>query len=107
MEKKDRLFISIYNDYYGSLLTPYQRKLVDGYYNLDMSLSELAEENDISPQGVRDALKRAEKQLISYEEKLNLVKKSERIKSILDEVMQDCNDVQKEKLSKIVDILVD
>ena len=88
-------------------MTPYQRKLVDGYYNLDMSLSELAEENDISPQGVRDALKRAEKQLIAYEEKLGLVKKSERIKSILEEVMQRSDDEQKEKLSKIVDILVD
>lgn len=107
MEKKDRLFISIYNDYYGSLLTQYQRRLVDGYYNLDMSLSELAEENDISPQGVRDALKRAEKQLIGYEEKLGLVKKSERIKSILEEVMQESDKEQKEKLSKIVDILID
>ena len=107
MEKKDRLFISIYNDYYGSLLTQYQRRLIDGYYNLDMSLSELAEENEISPQGVRDAIKRAEKQLIAYEEKLGLVKKSQEIKEILDEVMQDCNQEQKKKLSKIVEILID
>ncbi|MDE5991096.1 MAG: helix-turn-helix domain-containing protein [Clostridia bacterium] len=107
MEKKDRLFISIYNDYYGSLLTQYQRRLIDGYYNLDMSLSELAEENGISPQGVRDALKRAEKQLIAYEEKLGLAKKSLEIKDLLDDVMQDCSQEQKKKLSKIVDILVD
>ncbi|MDE7079941.1 MAG: helix-turn-helix domain-containing protein [Clostridia bacterium] len=107
MEKKDRLFISIYNDYYGSLLTQYQRRLIDGYYNLDMSLSELAEENGISPQGVRDALKRAEKQLIAYEEKLGLAKKSLEIKDLLDDVMQDCSKEQKKKLSKIVDILVD
>ena len=107
MEKKDRLFISIYNDYYGSLLTEYQRRLIDGYYNLDMSLSELAKENDISPQGVRDALKRAEKQLIAYEEKLGLVKKSQEIKSIIEEVMQRSDKEQKEKLSKVVDILID
>ena len=107
MEKKDRLFISIYNDYYGSLLTEYQKRLVDGYYSLDMSLSELAKENDISPQGVRDALKRAEKQLVAYEEKLGLVKKSQDIKSIVEEVMQESSQEQKEKLSKIVDILVD
>ncbi|MDE5549293.1 MAG: helix-turn-helix domain-containing protein [Clostridia bacterium] len=107
MEKKDRLFISIYNDYYGSLLTQYQRRLIDGYYNLDMSLSELAEENNISPQGVRDALKRAEKQLIAYEEKLGLAKKSERIKSIIEEVMQESDEEQREKLNKIIDILVE
>ena len=107
MEKKDRLFISIYNDYYGSLLTEYQRRLVDGYYNLDMSLSELAEENNISPQGVRDALKRAEKQLIGYEEKLGLAKKTEAIKNIIQDVMQDCPSDKQEKLSKVVDILVD
>ncbi len=70
MEKKDRLFISIYNDYYGALLTEYQRQIVDEYYNLDMSLSELADEHGISPQGVRDALKRAEKQLEGFEEKV-------------------------------------
>lgn len=107
MEKRDRLFISTYNDYYGCLLTDYQRELIDGYYNLDMSLSELAEEHDISPQGVRDALKRAEKQLVSYEEKLGLVKKINEVRSILEETAQDCTPEQKQKLVKAIDILVE
>ena len=107
MEKKDRLFISIYNDYYGSLLTDYQRQLVDGYYNMDMSLSELAEEYDISPQGVRDALKRAEKQLEGYEEKLGLVKKSQSVVELLQEALPDCGDSGQAKLRKAMDILKD
>ena len=107
MEKKDRLFISIYNDYYGSLLTEYQRQLVDGYYNLDMSLSELAEEHGISPQGVRDALKRAEKQLIGYEEKLGLVKKSQSVVELLQEAVNHCDETGQEKLKKAIDILKD
>lgn len=107
MEKKDRLFISIYNDYYGSLLTDYQRQLIDGYYNLDMSLSELAEEHGISPQGVRDALKRAEKQLVGYEEKLGLVKKSQSVVDLLQEALPDCGEVGQEKLKKAIDILKD
>ena len=107
MEKKDRLFISIYNDYYGSLLTDYQRQLIDGYYNLDMSLSELAEEHGISPQGVRDALKRAEKQLVGYEEKLGLVKKSQSVVDLLQEALSDCGEVGREKLRKAMDILKD
>ncbi|MCI8421327.1 MAG: hypothetical protein HFE34_03465 [Clostridia bacterium] len=107
MEKKDRLFISIYNDYYGSLLTDYQRQLIDGYYNLDMSLSELAEEHGISPQGVRDALKRAEKQLVGYEDKLGLVKKLQSVVDLLQEALPDCGEVGQEKLKKAIDILKD
>lgn len=107
MEKKDRLFISIYNDYYGSLLTEYQRQIVDGYYNLDMSLSELAEEHGISPQGVRDALKRAEKQLESYEEKLGLVKKSQNVVDLLEEVLQDVDKELQDKVKKAIAILKD
>lgn len=107
MENKEKLFISIYNDYYGCLLTEYQRGLIDGYYNLDMSLGELAAENGISPQGVRDAIKRAEKQLTAYEEKLGLVKKSQKIKELLEEVMGDCAPEEKAKLSKAIEILID
>lgn len=107
MEKKEKLFISIYSDYYGSLLTEYQRRLIDGYYNLDMSLSELAEENGISPQGVRDAIKRAEKQLIAYEEKLGLAEKSQKVKKLLEEVMGDCAPEEKAKLSKAIEILIE
>ena len=107
MEKKDRLFISIYNDYYGSLLTDHQRQLIDGYYNMDMSLSELADEYNISPQGVRDALKRAEKQLEGYEEKLGLVKKSQSVVELLQDAVNDCGEVGQEKLRKAMDILKD
>lgn len=107
MEKKDRLFISIYNDYYGALLTEYQRQIVDEYYNLDMSLSELAEEHGISPQGVRDALKRAEKQLEGFEEKLGLVKKSQSVIELLHDAVCDCGVQGQEKLKKAIDILKD
>ena len=107
MEKKDRLFISIYNDYYGSLLTEYQRRLIDDYYNQDMSLGELAKEYDISPQGVRDALKRAEKQLCAYEERLGLAAKTQEIKAILEEVLQESSEQNKAKLLRAIERLVD
>lgn len=107
MEKREKLFISLYNDYYGSLLTDYQRELIDGYYNLDMSLSELAEEHNISPQGVRDALKRAEKQLQFYEEKLSLVKKTQKVKVLIEEVIEDSAPAQRQKLKEAIDVLVE
>ena len=86
MEKKDKLYIGLYNDYYGALLTDYQRELVDMYYNRDMSLGEIAEAHSISPQGVSDALKRAERTLTETERKLKLVEKSDKLRALLDEI---------------------
>lgn len=62
-------------DFYGELLTEHQRSVYeDAVYN-DMSLSEIAEEYGISRQGVHDLLKRCDKILAGYEEKLRLVEK--------------------------------
>lgn len=69
------LKISYLLDFYGDMLTDTQRDAVDAYYNQDMSLSEIAEDRDISRQGVRDAIKRAEQQLLEMEERLGLAKR--------------------------------
>ena len=66
------LSISILMDFYGNLLTEKQLDALDMYYNSDLSLSEIAEETGISRQGARDAIKRGEKQLAEFEEKLGL-----------------------------------
>lgn len=62
-------------DFYGDVLTDRRRDALDFYYNDDMSLSEIAEEMGISRQGVRDLIKKAEEELLFYEEKLGLAKK--------------------------------
>ena len=51
-----------------------QREAVEYYYNDDLSLGEIAENLDISRQGVRDSIKRAEAVLYEAEEKLGLLK---------------------------------
>lgn len=62
-------------DFYGQLLTAHQREIYeDAVYN-DMSLSEIAEEQGITRQGVHDLIKRCDKILNDYEEKLHLVAK--------------------------------
>ncbi len=62
-------------DFYGDILSERRRDALDFYYNNDMSLSEIAEEMGISRQGVRDLIKKAEDELLFYEEKLGLAKK--------------------------------
>ena len=60
-------------DFYGNLLTPKMRRTCESYYNDDLTLAEIAEAEGISRQGVHDTVKRAEKQLEEYEEKLGLL----------------------------------
>ena len=105
MEKKDTLFISIYNDYYSGILTEYQSSIIKMYYDEDLSLGEIAERLNITPQGVRDALKRAEKTLIEMEQKLGLVKKSEKVKSLLEEIKDQVNKEEQEKINEALEIL--
>lgn len=105
MEKKDKLYIGLYNDYYGALLTDYQRELVDMYYNRDMSLGEIAEAHSISPQGVSDALKRAERTLTETERKLKLVEKSGKLRALLDEIEKTGGERVAQTVRKAKDLL--
>lgn len=59
-------------DFYGELLTEHQRRIYEEAVYNDMSLSEIAEEEGISRQGVHDLIKRCDKILCGYEEKLHL-----------------------------------
>lgn len=73
-------------EFYGELLTEHQRAVyTDALYN-DMSLGEIAEEQGISRQGVHDLIKRCDKILQDYENKLHLVarfvKEKETVKEI-------------------------
>ena len=68
---------SLLYDFYGPLLTDRKRQVMEYYHEDDMSLSEIAEDMEISRAAVYDSLKSAEKQLEHYEEKLGLVKKYE------------------------------
>lgn len=65
----------IYYDFYGNLLTEHQRKIYEDVALHDMSLGEIAQEMGISRQAVFDLVKRCDKLLQSYEDKLKLVQK--------------------------------
>ena len=59
---------------YGELLTDKQYSAIDKYYNMDLSLSEIAQEDRITRQAVRDNIKKAEEKLEFFESKLKLYK---------------------------------
>ena len=59
---------------YGELLTDKQYSAIDKYYNMDLSLSEIAQEDKITRQAVRDNIKKAEEKLEFFESKLKLYK---------------------------------
>lgn len=67
--------ISFLLDFYGNMLTQKQREVIEYYYNDDLSLSEIAENEGITRQGVRDAIKRAESQLLEMEDRLGFAKR--------------------------------
>ena len=62
-------------DFYGDVLTPRQKEFYDLYYNEDLSLAEIAENNGITRQGVRDVIVRAEAILTDLEDKTGLIKR--------------------------------
>lgn len=86
------LHITFLLDFYGDMLTDKQREVVECYYNEDLSLAEIAEVKGITRQGVRDAIKRAELQLLEMEERLGLAKRfhkvQEELTSICDRALQ-------------------
>ncbi len=83
------LKISYLLDFYGDMLTQAQYDAVDAYYNQDLSLSEIAGDRNISRQGARDAIKRAEQQLLEMEERLGLAKRFQAVQKALAAVC-DC-----------------
>ena len=73
-------------DWYGDFLTPRQRSLVRQYVYEDCSLSEIAEREGISRQGVRDAIVKARRELGGMEQKLRLLERTERQRALLDKL---------------------
>ncbi|MBQ4045399.1 MAG: DNA-binding protein, partial [Lachnospiraceae bacterium] len=69
-------------DFYGELLTEHQRKIYEDVVFNDLSYSEVAKQEQISRQGVFDLMRRINKILTGYEEKLHLVEQFEKQRKI-------------------------
>ncbi len=88
---------------YGAALSDKQQRILDGYYNCDLSLSEIAENEGMTRQGASDFVKRSEAALIDLETKLGFCKKSEELKAAFEKVAAGESDVN--TLAQLVDNL--
>lgn len=77
---------SILYDFYGELLTEHQRNIYEDFVLNDLSLGEIAIDHNISRQGVHDLIKRCDKMLEEYENKLHLIEKFNFAKSKVEKI---------------------
>ena len=87
------------HDSYGELLTQHQKKIYEDVILNDLSLSEIADEQGISRQGVHDLIKRCDRILAGYENKLHLVEKFLRIRLNIQQINRLTDDEQIKRLS--------
>lgn len=98
--------ISLLCQFYGKLLTKTQYEIIDDYYNNDLSLSEIAENHGITRQAVRDTLKKGEKKLFEYEEKLEFMKRTLNQEKKVEKALMELTKLQKDATDKqIVSVL--
>ncbi len=83
MKIEDRNNLNILLDRYGSLLTSSQLEIMTDYCAYDLSLSEIAESRSISRAAVEDAIKKATKKLVNYEENIKLEDLKKRLSKAL------------------------
>ena len=93
-------------DFYGELLTEHQKSIYqDAVFN-DLSLGEIAADYSISRQGVHDLIKRCDKILLDYEDKLHLVDRFTKIKKTVRDIKQITDDEEIQRLTdKIIEEL--
>jgi len=84
MEKK--LYLTILYEYYKDLLTEKQKEYFEDYYFDNLTLSEIASNNDVSRNAIHKQIKDVESKLLEYEEKLKLYEKSEKINKLIENI---------------------
>lgn len=92
MDKK--IEISMLCQIYGKLLTEKQFDYINDYYNNDLSLSEIAENYNITRQAARDNIKKGENKLFEYEEKLQIMKTTLRNEKKIEEILEQISKIQ-------------
>lgn len=86
--------LSLLYDFYGELFTEHQKSVCEDYFFNNIGLSEIAEDRGTSRQAVHDMVKRCEKLLEGYEEKLHLVERFLKTKEMVKQVKEQADMLQ-------------
>lgn len=68
-------------DLYGGLLSKNQYEVMNDFLNNDLTLSEVAENKQVTRQAVKDAVSKVEKKLLSFEQKLHILERIEKLEA--------------------------
>lgn len=104
---EENIEIGMLYEFYSSLLTDKQQYVIDSYYNNDLSLSEIAEELNISRQGVLKQIKDAKKILYNYEEKLQLFDKFLKNSKTMNNIEVLLNTLKKNDNAEVIENIKD
>ena len=86
--------ISVLCQLYGKVLTEKQYEVLTDYYNNDLSLSEIAENNNITRQAVTDIIKKGETRLYELEDGISLMKKVLQERKIISNITSELNEIK-------------
>lgn len=100
MEKNVK--VSMLCEVYGNLLTKKQLSILQDYYDKDLSLSEIAQNQEITRQAVRDIIKKGENKLFELEEKLGIMKKTFKQEEKIAIILSELTKIQKRSTDKQV-----
>ncbi len=106
--KRDIVKMSRLCDVYGGLLTEHMLGILRSYYDYDLSLAEIAEENGTTRQAALCTIRRGEKLLTEFEDKLGLVERTDKVVSSLEgiknDVVSDPN-AAKRAIDELIDVV--
>lgn len=94
----DVIYFNELYDIYGKLLTEKQREYFEDYYFNNLSLAEIAENNDTSRNAIHKQIKDTENKLLAYEDKLRLCEKYQELKEIIKDLDEDI----KEQIEELI-----
>lgn len=80
----DRIYLNNLYDLYQSLLNEKEKLVFEDYYQNDLSLSEIADNNSVTRNAIHKTLKNVENKLLTFEDKLKLYKKKQEILKLID-----------------------
>lgn len=103
---KKTLNTTILLDIYGKMLTKKQYNILNDYYNNDLSLTEIAENEGISRQAVNDNIKKGEQKLYTIESKLKIMERTFKRQEKIESILANLKNITKKTSDKEIDNIV-